>query len=160
MIRTYNFIGYLGNDDKVKPVLIMLPKTSAYVKSYDRQTKWMYFLIENDDLLEKYNTIWDKVSADIKKEFDSEPVYNKRFLKTKIKSHGNEVTDFYHKQITKVDSNHTYLVVISLDSTLDKDGNYYLQVFLKECKYIEKKVIRHINDNLSDFSSDDDSDEE
>ena len=26
------------------------------------------FLIENDDLLEKYNTIWDKVSADIKKE--------------------------------------------------------------------------------------------
>ena len=35
----------------------------------------MYFLIENDDLLEKYNTIiWDKVSADIKNEFDSEPV--------------------------------------------------------------------------------------
>ena len=26
------------------------------------------FLIENDDLLEKYSTIWDKVSADIKKE--------------------------------------------------------------------------------------------
>ena len=25
------------------------------------------FLIEGDDLLEKYNTIWDKVSADIKK---------------------------------------------------------------------------------------------
>ena len=43
------------------------------------------FLSENDDLLEKYNTIWDKVSADIKTEFDSEPVYNKNFLKTKIK---------------------------------------------------------------------------
>ena len=27
----------------------------------------MYFLIEDDDLLKKYNTIWDKVSADIKK---------------------------------------------------------------------------------------------
>ena len=26
----------------------------------------MYFLIEDDDLLEKYNNIWDKVSADIK----------------------------------------------------------------------------------------------
>ena len=35
-------------------------------------------------LLETYNTIWDKASADIRKEFDSEPVYNKRFLKTKI----------------------------------------------------------------------------
>ena len=45
----------------------MLPKTSAYVKRFDGQIKWMYFLIEYDDLLEKYNTIWDKVSADIKR---------------------------------------------------------------------------------------------
>ena len=44
-----------------------LPKTGAYVKSYDRQTKWMYFLTEYDDLLETFNTIWDKVTADIKK---------------------------------------------------------------------------------------------
>ena len=45
----------------------MLPLTSAWVKSYDGQTKWIYFLIEDDDLLEKYNTISNKVSADIKK---------------------------------------------------------------------------------------------
>ena len=45
----------------------MLPKASTYVKRFDGQTKWKYFLIENGDLLEKYNTIWDKVSADIKK---------------------------------------------------------------------------------------------
>ena len=44
----------------------------------------MYFLFEDDDLLEKYNTIWDKVSADIKKEFDRESVYSKEYLKTKI----------------------------------------------------------------------------
>ena len=31
----------------------MLPKTSAYVKSYDGLTKWMYFLIEDDDLLKQ-----------------------------------------------------------------------------------------------------------
>ena len=30
----------------------MLPKTRAYVKSYDGHTKWMYFLIEYDDFLE------------------------------------------------------------------------------------------------------------
>ena len=35
----------------------MLPKTKAYGKSYNEQTKWMYFLIEDNDLLEKYNTI-------------------------------------------------------------------------------------------------------
>ena len=44
---------------------------------------------------------------------------------------------------------------MSLDSALNKDGNYYPQVFLKECKYIEKKIIRHINDDMSDFSSSD-----
>ena len=35
----------------------MLPKTRAYVKSYDGQTIWVYFLIEDDELLQKYNTI-------------------------------------------------------------------------------------------------------
>ena len=58
----------------------------------------MYFLIGDDDLLEKYNTIQDKVSADIKKEFDSEPLYNKEFLKTNIRPHGDEVTNFYEKK--------------------------------------------------------------
>ena len=55
----------------------MLPKTSTYVKSCDLQFKWMYFLIEDDDLLEIYNTIWDKFSTDIKIEFDRKPAYNK-----------------------------------------------------------------------------------
>ena len=30
-----------------------------------------YFLIEDNDLLDKYNTIWDKISADIKKEMQA-----------------------------------------------------------------------------------------
>ena len=85
----------------------------------------MYFLIEDDDLLKEYNTAWGKVSADSKKEFDSKPVYNKEFLKTKIKSHGDEVTDFYDKKIPKVDSSHTCLAVISVDSAFKKDENYY-----------------------------------
>ena len=58
-----------------------------------------------------------------------------------------------------MNSNHACLAVISLDSALKKDENYYMQVFLKECKHIEKKVIMHINDNLSDFSSSDESDD-
>ena len=47
------FIGYSHNNGKVKPLHVMLPKTSAYVKIYDGQTKWTYFLIEDDDLLGK-----------------------------------------------------------------------------------------------------------
>ena len=79
----------------------MLPKTNAYVKRYDGQTKRRHFLIQDDGLLEKYNTIWDKVIADMKKELDSKSVYNKHFLKIKIKSHGNKVTDFYDKKFQR-----------------------------------------------------------
>ena len=71
-------------------------------------------------------------------------------MKTTIKYHGDEVTEFYNKEIPTVDSNHTCLVVISLDSALKKDENYYPQVSLKECKYTEKKAVRHTHDNLID----------
>ena len=84
----------------------MLPKTSTYVKSYDEQIKWMYFLIEDHNLLEKYNTIWDKVSTDIKRNL----LANLSIIK---KSHDHEVTDFYDKDIPKVDFNHPCLAVIS-----------------------------------------------
>ena len=87
----------------------MLPETNAYVKSYDGQTKWIYLLIKEDNLFKKCNTICDKVSADLSK------VYNKIVWKTKIKSHGNEVTDFFDEKISKVDPNHTCLAVISLE---------------------------------------------
>ena len=56
-----------------------------------------------------------------------------------------------------MDSNHNSLVVSSSDSDRKKDENY---MFSKEWKYIEKKVIRHINDNLSDLSCSDEPDEE
>ena len=50
-------------------------------------------------------------------------------------------------------SNHTCLAVISLDSVLKKGKNYYPQVFLKECKYSEKKFVWHITDDIQNFSS-------
>ena len=43
--------------------------------------------------------------------------------------------------MSKAGSNHACLAVITIDSTLKKDKNYYPQVFLKECKYIEKEAI-------------------
>ena len=41
------------------------------------------FFDEDNDLLEKYNTIRDKVSADIKRWFDNGSVYNNFFKKPK-----------------------------------------------------------------------------
>ena len=53
-INTWLFVEvlavYLYDDYKIKPLHIMLPKTSVYVKRYDGQTKWMYFSIEDNNL--------------------------------------------------------------------------------------------------------------
>ena len=58
MKKSYKyFTDYLYNDNKIKLLHIMLPKTSGFVKCYDGQTKRTYFLREDHDLLEKYNTI-------------------------------------------------------------------------------------------------------
>ena len=73
------FIGYL-DENRIKPLTIILLKTNAYVKSYDGETKWMYFLIENEELLKKYNEIWNDINNTINEEFDSELIYNKRYL--------------------------------------------------------------------------------
>ena len=123
----------------------------------------MYYLIKYDHILEKYNTLCNKVSADIKKEFDSESVYNKEFWKPKKKVMVLRLQISWYK-IPKVDSIHTFLAVTGLDSALKKDENSYPSVFLEECKYFQKKKKkkknRHIDDNLSDFSCSVESDEE
>ena len=59
-----------------------------------------------------------------------------------------------------MDSNHTCLAVISLNSALKRHENYYSQVFLKECRYIKKKLIRHIIDDLERSDDSDESNEE
>ena len=91
----------------------------------------MYFSIEDHDVLQKYNTTWNKISTDRKKNWITSlsTIFNKEYLKTKRKAHGDEVTDFYNKEIPNVDSNHTCLEIISLDSALKKDDNCYPQVF-------------------------------
>ena len=48
---------------KVRPLYVMLPNLRAYRKDFDL-TKYMSFLIKNDELLEN----WDKVSNTIKKD--------------------------------------------------------------------------------------------
>ena len=45
----------------------------VYRKDFD-ETKYISFLIKDNELLEKYNEIWEKVKNSLKKEFDIEPV--------------------------------------------------------------------------------------
>ena len=70
---------------KIRPSCIFLPKVNAYRRDFN-ETKYLFFLIKDGELLEKYNEIWEKVRNNIKKEFGSEPVYNKKYLKAKQKT--------------------------------------------------------------------------
>ena len=45
------FIGYQNEDYKIKPLRIILQKTSTYVKSYNAEPKWMNFFVKYDNLL-------------------------------------------------------------------------------------------------------------
>ena len=52
----------------------------------------------------------------MKKEFDSEPLYNKIYLKTKIKSYKGKInTNFHNNKIPKEDSQCIFLSVILID---------------------------------------------
>ena len=52
------FIGYEGAKT-VRPSCISLPKMSAYITDFD-ETRYMFFLIKDDELTEKYKESWEK----------------------------------------------------------------------------------------------------
>ena len=62
------FIGW-KDAKKIRPLFIFLTKMSVYRKDFN-ETKYVV-LIKDDELLEKYNEIWEKVKNNIKKDFDS-----------------------------------------------------------------------------------------
>ena len=52
---------YKKNYKNVIPLCIQLPKLTTYRSDFDK-TKYASFLLKDNELLEKYNKIWGKVS--------------------------------------------------------------------------------------------------
>ena len=90
-------------------------------------------MIKDDNLLEKYSEIWEQVKNSPKKDFDSEPVYNEKYLKANIKSYnGKTNTNFRDNKIPKEGYQFICLSVILTDSVFRTGKDYYTQVFLEE----------------------------
>ena len=86
---------------KIKPSCIFLPKMTEYRKDFD-ETKYIYILIKDDELLEQYNEIWEKLKNSLKKELGSNPIYNEKYLKAKIKSYNGKINaNFHNNKIPK-----------------------------------------------------------
>ena len=98
----------------------------------------------------------------MKKGSDSEPVYNDKYIKTKIRIYNNRVyTNFQYSKIPKVNEYCTCLSVILLDSIFaNSDKEHYPQIFLEECKCAikKKKIMDAINEELELSESDDEFD--
>ena len=53
---------------------------SGYIKYFENDGKNMSFAINNDDVLDKYNEIWDKIKKTLSNKFHSMPVYDEKFM--------------------------------------------------------------------------------
>ena len=71
--------------ETVKPLCIILPQMSGYIKYFENSGKNMSFMIRNDDVLDKYNEIWDKIKNTLNIKFHSMLVYNEKYIKAKVK---------------------------------------------------------------------------
>ena len=118
----------------------------------------MSFLIKDDELLEKYNEVQEKVKNNLKKEFNSEPVFDEKYLKAEIKFYNGKINrNFHNNKIRKERSQFICLSVILIGSAFRRGKNYYPPVFLGECRYAakEKKISQYIIDD-AEISSDSD----
>ena len=74
LLNNKYFIGYKGDNHKVKSLHIILAKNEILCKSLNAETKWMNSFIETEELFEKFNGAWNKVSNNIKEELEFEPI--------------------------------------------------------------------------------------
>ena len=78
------FIGY-QEGEIVKPLCIILPQMSGYIKYFENGGKNMSFLIKDDEVWEKYEQIWDVIKNKLSIKFHSKPIYDQTYLKAKVR---------------------------------------------------------------------------
>ena len=78
------FIGY-KEDDIVKPLCIILPQMIGYIKYFENGGKNISFVVKDDDVLDRYNEIWNKIKRTLNIKLHSIPVYDEKYIKAKVK---------------------------------------------------------------------------
>ena len=73
------FIGY--QEGETKPLCIIIPQMSGYIKYFENSGKNMSFLIKDDEVWEKFENIWDVIKNKPSIKFNSWLVYDKTYLK-------------------------------------------------------------------------------
>ena len=84
------FIGY-KEGEIVKPLCIILPQMSGYMKYFKKGAKSMSFMVKDVDVLDKYNEIWNKIKNKLKIKFHSMPVYDETYIKAKVRESNDAI---------------------------------------------------------------------
>ena len=103
--------------------------------------------IDDDKLLEKYQTIRTKIEGLQSIERNPFPVCNDRYIKTKIVMYGDNVyTNFRGLNVPENGVECEFLTIISIDSSLIYENEYYLQVYWDSCAYkiVDKQIIDYL----------------
>ena len=61
-------------------MIIILPQMSGCLKYFENGSENMSVIIRDDDVLDKYNEIWDKIKTDLNIKSHSMPVYDKNYI--------------------------------------------------------------------------------
>ena len=128
---------------------------SGYVEKFEvkeGENTLMPFPIDDEKLLEKYEAVWTKIE-DLKNiESNALPVYDDRYIKTKIRTYSDKsFTIFRGLNVTEDAIECESFTVISIDFLLIYDKKYYLQVYLDNCaKTLDKQMTDYLHDHLSE----------
>ena len=115
------FIGYLEGGI-VKPLCIILPQMSVYIKYFENGSKNMSFLIKDDEVWDKYDEIWYVIKDKLGIKFHSEPVYENKYLKVKVRVFDGVIkTNFLGNDMPKENMHYTCIACITIDSVLKID---------------------------------------
>ena len=118
----------------------------------------MSFLIKNSEVWEKYEDIWDVVKNKLGIRFHKEPIYENKYLKTKVREFDGSIkTNVLGNGLPKENTYYTSIACITVDYVLKMNKKNYPQIYLEDCKYKVKKIStpRFINAELeSDLESD------
>ena len=153
------FCGYLNND-VIKPLCVILPQMSGYIKYFDNGGKNMSFVTDDKKVYEKYDEILNAVKSLLKLKFTAGPIRDDKYILAKLKifKKKNLIT-FNNNNIIPMEKNHYICIpAIDIDSVLTIDKKAYPQAYLEECKYKlkKRKLVSFINSDIIDDDSNDD----
>ena len=94
------FIGYLKGEI-VKPLCIILPQMSGYIKYLENGSKNMSSLIKDDEVWDKYNKLWDVIKNKLNIKFYSEPIYEYKYLKANIREFNGVIKKTFEQWYAK-----------------------------------------------------------